>query len=141
LFTVASAQAAVSITGVADKSKNTNTVTYTVVADTVPGTTTTATLNGVPTTVGSAVVLTDVRYHELYAESRDGGGALVSSQLVLLHYHQQRPRGKRGWNPIPHALQDRAGRAVRFRRQDFQSDRALCLPGRDARANGLQARG
>ena len=82
LFTVASAKAAVSITGVADKSKNTNTVTYTVVADTVPGTTTTATLNGVPTTVGSAVVLTSVRYHELYAESRDAGGALVSSQLV-----------------------------------------------------------
>ena len=77
-----SAQAAVSITGVADKTKYSNTVTYTVVADTVAGTTTTATLNGVPTTVGSAVVLTTVRYHELYAESRDGGGALVSSRLV-----------------------------------------------------------
>ena len=82
-----SAQAAVSITGIVDKTKYSNTCTYTVVADTTAGTTTTATLNGVATTVGSPVVLTTVRYHELLAESRDGGGALVSSQLVRFIVH------------------------------------------------------
>ena len=86
-LTSLSVQAAVSITGIADKTKYPNTCTYTVVADGTAGTTTTATLNGVPTTVGSAVVLTTVRYHELLAESRDAGGALVSSQLVRFIVH------------------------------------------------------
>ena len=77
-----SAQAAVSVTGIADKAKYSNTCTYTVVADATAGTTTTATLDDVPTLVGNPVTVTSVRYHELRAESRDGGGALVSSQVV-----------------------------------------------------------
>lgn len=88
-----SAHAAVSITGVVDKTKYSNTATYTVTADATAGTTTTATLDGLPATVGSAVAVTSVRYHELYAESRDGIGALVSSQLVRFIVHNSTRNG------------------------------------------------
>ncbi len=88
-----SAHAAVSITGVVDKVKYSNTATYTVTADATAGTTTTATLDGLPATVGSPVAVTSVRYHELYAESRDGVGALVSSQLVRFIVHNSARNG------------------------------------------------
>lgn len=74
------ARAAISISGLTDKSKYNNTVTFTVTADPA-ATTTTATLDGQPIAVGSPVTVTDIRYHELRAESRDAGGALVDSLL------------------------------------------------------------
>ena len=96
-----SAQAAVSVTGIADKTKYSNTCTYTVVADATAGTTTTATLDDVPTLVGSPVTVTSVRYHELRAESRDGGGALVSSQVVRFIVHSSARNGSEDGIP-PH---------------------------------------
>ena len=77
---VSAASAAITISGVADKTKPpAGPVTFTVTAD--PGAaTTTATLDGVATTVGSAVTVTAVSYHELKAESRTAGGVLVDSQ-------------------------------------------------------------
>ncbi len=74
-----SASAAITISGVADKTKYSATATFTVTAD-ASAATTTATLDGVPTTVGAAVQVTAVSYHELKAESRTAGGALVDSQ-------------------------------------------------------------
>ena len=76
---VSAAHAAITISGVVDKTKYSATATFTVTAD-ASAATTTATLDGVPTTVGSAVVVTAVSYHELKAESRTAGGALVDSQ-------------------------------------------------------------
>ncbi len=81
LFSNASLRAAITITGVADKTKYDNTVTFSVTAD-ASAATTTATLDGVATTVGSAVVVTSIRYHELKAESRTAGGVLVDSKLI-----------------------------------------------------------
>ena len=81
-----SAQAAITFTGIADKTKYSNTVTFTVIAD--PGAaTTTATVDGVPVAVGSPVTVTAVSYHELKAESRDAGNALVDSQLRRFIVH------------------------------------------------------
>jgi hypothetical protein len=85
--------AAVSVTGIADKTKYSNTRTFTVNADTVAGTTTTATLNGVSIAVGTPVTVTAVQYHELLAESRDGTGAVVSSQLVRFIIHNSARNG------------------------------------------------
>ncbi len=63
-----------------DKGKYNGTMTFTITAD--PGAaTTTATLDGVPTAVGSAVVVNSISYHELKAESRTAGNVLVDSKL------------------------------------------------------------
>ncbi len=79
LSLVSAAPAAITISGVADKTKYSATVTFTVTADPAAATTT-ATLDGVATTVGSAVTVTAKSYHELKAESRTAGGVLVDSQ-------------------------------------------------------------
>ena len=76
-----SAQAAITISGVVDKTKYNNTVTFTVTADPAAATTT-ATLDGVATTVGSAVVVNAISYHELKAESRTAGNVLVDSKTI-----------------------------------------------------------
>jgi hypothetical protein len=55
-------------------------MTFTITAD-PNAATTTATLDDVPVAVGSAVTVTQVRYHELKAESRTAGGALVDSKV------------------------------------------------------------
>lgn len=68
-------------TGFADKAKLDNTATFTVIAD-PNAATTTATLDGVPVPVGSAVTVTSIQYHELKAESRAAGGALVDSKTI-----------------------------------------------------------
>jgi hypothetical protein len=77
----AAAHAAISISGVVDKTKYTNSVTITVGADPVAATTT-ATLNGQPFTIGSAVVVNAVRYHELKVESRNASDVLLDSRVV-----------------------------------------------------------
>lgn len=76
----------------ADKTKYNNTVSFTVNADPLAATTT-ATLDGTPIAVGSQVTVTDVRYHELRAESRDAGGALVDSKLVRFIVRDNAVRG------------------------------------------------
>ena len=82
LTLAASAHAVITISGVVDKTKYTNTVTFTVTAD--PGAaTTTATLDGVTTSVGVAVPVTVLTYHELKAESRTAGNVLVDSWCWL----------------------------------------------------------
>ena len=81
-----SAQAAITFTGITDKTKYSNTVTFTVIAD--PGAaTTTATVDGVPVAVGSPVTITAVSYHELKAESRDAGNAIVDTQTRRFIVH------------------------------------------------------
>jgi hypothetical protein len=77
----AAAPAAISISGVADKTKYSDAVTITLGADPAAASTT-ATLNGQPFAVGSAVVVNAVRYHELKVESRDAADTLVDSRLV-----------------------------------------------------------
>lgn len=76
-----SARAAIGISGLADKTKYTNSVTFTITADPAAAVTT-ATLNGAPFTVGSSVTVTSVRYHELKVESRDVSNVLVDSRTV-----------------------------------------------------------
>lgn len=73
--------AAITITGIADKTKYNNTASFTVTADPAAATTT-ATLDGVPTTVGSAVAVTAFSYHELKAESRTAANVLVDSKTI-----------------------------------------------------------
>ncbi len=75
------AHAAIGISGVTDKTKYTNTVTFTITADPA-AVVTTATLNGSPVAVGSGVTVTSVRYHELKMESRDASNLLVDSRTV-----------------------------------------------------------
>jgi hypothetical protein len=81
LFLPLSLSAAITITGVADKGKYDASVTFTVTADPA-AVTTTATLDGLATAVGSAVLVNSFGYHELMAESRNGTGGLVDSRLV-----------------------------------------------------------
>lgn len=78
---IQSAHAAITIGGVADKTKYDNSVTITITPD-PNAAATTATLDGVPMTVGSAVVVNSVRYHELKAESRDAQNVLIDSKTV-----------------------------------------------------------
>jgi hypothetical protein len=93
-------RAAITISGISDKIKYPDTVTFTVTADPA-AVTTTATLDGVATTVGSAVTVTSIRYHELKAESRDGVGALVDSRLVRFIVHDSDREGSEDGIP-PH---------------------------------------
>ena len=78
--------AAITFTGIADKGKYTDTITFTVVADTTANTTTTATLDGVALPVGVAKTISDRMqrcYHEVAATSRDNTtNAVVSTALV-----------------------------------------------------------
>ena len=76
-----SARAAITIANIADKTKYDAPRSFTITAD-PNAATTTATLDGLPTTVGSAVSVTAIGYHELKAESRTAGGTLVDSQTV-----------------------------------------------------------
>ena len=95
-----SADAAITFSGIADKTKYSNTVTFTVTAD--PGAaTTTATVDGVPVAVGSPVTVTAVSYHELKAESRDAGNAIVDSQLRRFIVHASVREGSEDGIP-PH---------------------------------------
>ena len=93
-FSIASlsAQAAITFTGLTDKTKYNNTVTFTVVAD--PGAaTTTATLDGAPIAVGTPITLTQVRYHEVAAESRTAGNVLADSKLIRFIVRDNAVRG------------------------------------------------
>ena len=87
-----SAQAAITIRGVVDKTKYDNTATFTVTADPAAATTT-ATLDGVAATVGSAVVVTAISYHELLAESRTAGNVIVDSKLIRFIVRDNAVRG------------------------------------------------
>lgn len=78
---VSSLSGAISVSGVVDKTKYTDTVTFTVSAD-PNAATTTATLNGNPITIGAAVQVTAKTYHELRAESRDALNAVVDTEVV-----------------------------------------------------------
>ena len=85
--------AAITITPASfDKQKFSNTVTFTVTADPAAATTT-ATLDGVPVAVGSPVTVTEVRYHELKAESRTAGNVIVDSQLRRFIVHDSTRAG------------------------------------------------
>jgi hypothetical protein len=75
------AHAAITVSGVADKTKYDNSVTVNITAD-PNAATTTATLDGAPIAVGSNVVVNSIRYHELKAESRDALNALVDAKTV-----------------------------------------------------------
>lgn len=81
LFLPLSLPAAITISGVTDKTKYDAQISFTVTAD-PNAVTTTATLDGANTTVGSAVQVTSFGYHELKAESRNGTGGIVDSRLV-----------------------------------------------------------
>ena len=81
-----SAQAAITFTGVADKTKYIDTLTFTVVADNTANTTTTATLDGVSLPVGVAKTLNqrfDRSFHQIVATSRDNTtNAVVDTKTV-----------------------------------------------------------
>ncbi len=95
------ARAAIGVSGVADKTNYNNSATFTVTAD--PGAaTTTATLDGVPVAVGSPVVVTSIRYHELEAESRTTEGALVDSVAVRFIVRDYAARGSSEDGIPPH---------------------------------------
>ena len=83
-----SAQAAITFTGVADKTKYIDTLTFTVVADNTANTTTTATLDGVSLPVGVARTLNqrfDRSFHQIVATSRDNTtNAVVDTKTVRL---------------------------------------------------------
>src|SRR5204862_7125336 len=64
-----------------DKTKYDAPRNFTITAD-PNAATTTARLDGQPTTVGSAVTVTAIGYHELVAESRSAAGAVLDSQKV-----------------------------------------------------------
>ncbi|MEI7908181.1 MAG: hypothetical protein WCK77_00965 [Verrucomicrobiota bacterium] len=86
------ARAAITISGVADKTKYANSASFTVTAD-PSATTTTATLDGAPVAVGSSVLVTSVRYHELVAISRTAGNVLVSTKTVRFIVHDSTRNG------------------------------------------------
>jgi hypothetical protein len=83
---------AITITGVVDKTKYNNTATFLIVAD-PNAASTTATLDDAPVAVGSSVTVTEIRFHELRAESRDANGALVDSRLVRFIVRDNSGRG------------------------------------------------
>lgn len=76
-----SLSAAISISGATDKTKYDTSITFTVTADPTAATTT-ATIDGLNTSIGSAVLVNSFGYHELRAESRNGTGGLIDSRLV-----------------------------------------------------------
>ena len=76
-----SARGAITITNVVDKTKYDAPRSFTITAD-PNAATTTATLDGAATAVGSTVNVTAFGYHELKAESRTAGGVLVDSKTV-----------------------------------------------------------
>ena len=94
------APAAITVGGVADKTKYANSVTFTITAD-PNAATTTATLDGVPVAVGSAVLVTAVRYHELKTESRTADGTLVDAKVVRFIVHDSNRNGSEDGIP-PH---------------------------------------
>ena len=75
------AEAAITITNIVDKTKYNAPRSFTVTPD-PNAATTTAALDGVPTVVGFAVNVTAFGYHELIAQSRAAGGALVDSRTI-----------------------------------------------------------
>ena len=96
-----SAHAAITITGLADKTKYDNTVTFTVTADPA-AVTTTATVDGVTVAVGSAVTVTAISYHELLAESRTAGAVLVDAKLIRFIVRDNAVRGDTESGIPPH---------------------------------------
>jgi hypothetical protein len=78
---VVSAHAAITISNIADKTKYDAPRTFMVTAD-PNAATTTATLDGLPITVGVSFNVTAFGYHELLAQSRTAGGTIVDSQRV-----------------------------------------------------------
>ncbi|MEO8352154.1 MAG: hypothetical protein ABI680_10520 [Chthoniobacteraceae bacterium] len=81
VLTAFNGYAAISITGVADKTKVSSAVTFTVQAD-PSAATTVATIDGQPVVVGASATVSDFGFHELQAESRNGSGVLVDSEIV-----------------------------------------------------------
>ena len=78
--------AAITFTGIAEKGKYTDTVTFTVIADNTANTTTTATLDGVALPVGVARTISNRMercYHEVAATSRNNTtSAIVDTKLI-----------------------------------------------------------
>ncbi|MEO7319323.1 MAG: hypothetical protein ABIZ56_10075, partial [Chthoniobacteraceae bacterium] len=94
--------AAITFSGIADKGKYTDAVTFTVVADSTANTTTTATLDGVAQPVGVARTISDRMercYHEVAAVSRDNTtNAVVDTKLIrfILRDTERRAGGDPG---------------------------------------------
>lgn len=86
------ADAAISVSGVVDQTKYANSVTFDITADPAAAITT-ATLDGVPVAVGSGVVVSSVRYHELKTESRTAGDVLVDSKTFRFIVHDSARNG------------------------------------------------
>ncbi len=93
--------AAITFTGIVDKTKYNNTVTFTVNADPAAATTT-ATVDGAPVAVGTAVTVTAISYHELKAESRTAGNVLVDSKLIRFIVRDNAIRGDTESGIPPH---------------------------------------
>lgn len=86
------AHAAITVTGVTDKTKYANSVSFTITAD--PGAATTiATLDGLPVAVGSSVMVNTVRYHELITKSRTAGNVLSDSKTIRFIVHDPARNG------------------------------------------------
>ena len=96
-----SAHAAISISGVVDKTKYNNTVTFTVTADPLAATTT-ATVDGVTVAVGSPVTVSAISYHELLAESRTAGNVLADTKLIRFIVRDNVVRGDTESGIPPH---------------------------------------
>ncbi|MES2570124.1 MAG: right-handed parallel beta-helix repeat-containing protein [Verrucomicrobiota bacterium] len=74
-------QGAITITGIADKTKYDAPRSFTVTSD-PNATVTTATLDGVATPIGSPVTVTAIGYHELKAESRLADGTVADAKTI-----------------------------------------------------------
>lgn len=74
-------QAAISVTGVTDKSIYSDSATFTITAD-PNAATTTATLDGNPTAIGTTTKITSVCFHELIVESRSATNTLVETKTI-----------------------------------------------------------
>jgi hypothetical protein len=81
LLAAAPSFAAITVSNITDKAIVDAPRSFTVTADPAAATTT-ATLNGVPVPVGSAVNVTAIGFQELRAESRDAGGAIVDTEYI-----------------------------------------------------------
>ena len=78
--------AAITFTSIADKGKYTDTITFTVIADTTANTTTTATLDGVALPVGVARTISNRMercYHEVGATSRNNTTNVVADTKLI----------------------------------------------------------
>ncbi len=88
LISCLTAHAAITVTGVQDKTRYYDAVTFTIAAPS--GSATTATLDGQPVAVGVPVTVNQVRYHELAVTQQPGGGTPEALQIRFIVRNSQR---------------------------------------------------